>query len=76
MENATVGEIQKNFAGVLKRLKAGEEVTVVKRGKPVAKITALGPKKGIDWPDFYKEALDLKGQALADVVIKGREERF
>jgi prevent-host-death family protein len=76
MENATVGEIQKNFAGVLKRLKAGEEVTVVKRGKPVAKITALGPKKRIDWPDFYKEALDLKGQALSDVVMKGREERF
>jgi prevent-host-death family protein len=76
MENATVGEIQKNFAGVLKRLKAGEEVTVVKRGKPVAKITALGPKKRIDWPDFYKEALDLKGQALSDVVIKAREERF
>jgi prevent-host-death family protein len=76
MENATVGEIQKNFGGVLKRLKAGEEVTVVKRGKPVAKITALGPKKKIEWPDFYKEALDLKGQALVDVVIKGREERF
>ena len=76
MENATVGEIQKNFAGVLKRIKAGEEVTVVKRGKPVAKITALGPKKRIDWPDFYKETLDLKGQALSDVIIKGREERF
>jgi prevent-host-death family protein len=76
MDNATVGEIQKNFAGVLKRLKAGEEITVLKRGKPVAKITALGPKKRIDWPDFYKEALDLKGQALSDLVIKGREERF
>jgi prevent-host-death family protein len=76
MDNATVGEIQKNFAGVLKRINAGEEITVIKRGKPVAKITALGPKKEIDWPDFYKEALELKGQLLSDVVIKGREDRF
>jgi prevent-host-death family protein len=76
MDNATVGEVQKNFAGVLKRIKAGEEITVIKRGKPVAKITALGPKKEIDWPDFYKEALDLKGQQLSDVVINGREDRF
>ena len=76
MDNATVGEIQKNFAGVLKRIKAGEEITVVKRGKPVAKITALGPKKKIDWPDFYKEALELKGQTLSDIVIEDRGDRF
>lgn len=71
-----MGEIQKNFAGILKRIKAGEEVTVIKRGKPVAKITALGPKEKIDWPDFYKEAVEIKGESLSDVVIKGREDRF
>jgi len=27
---------------------------------PVAKITALGPKKDIDWPGFYNEAIELK----------------
>lgn len=76
MENATVGEIQKNFAGILKRIKGGEEVMVIKRGKPVAKITALGPKEKIDWPDFYKEAVEIKGESLSKVVIKGREDRF
>jgi prevent-host-death family protein len=76
MENATVGEIQKNFSGVLKRIQAGEEITVLKRGRPVAKITAMGPKNKIDWPDFYKEAVKLKGQPLSDTVIEGREDRF
>lgn len=76
MENATVGEIQKNFAGVLKRIKAGEEITVVKRGVPVAKIIALGPKKKIEWPDFYKEAIKVKGQSLSDIVMSDREDRF
>ena len=45
MKTASVGEIQKNFSRILKEIKTGEEIAVTKRGKPVAKITALGPKK-------------------------------
>lgn len=45
MKTATVGEIQKNFSRILKEIKAGEEIAVTKRGKPVAKITALGPSQ-------------------------------
>jgi prevent-host-death family protein len=53
MKTATVGEIQKNFGRILKQIKAGEEIAVTRRGKPVAKITAIGPKEEIDWPDFH-----------------------
>ena len=45
MKTATVGEIQKNFSRILKEINTGEEIAVTKRGKPVAKLTALGPKK-------------------------------
>ncbi len=45
MKTATVGEIQKNFARVLREIKAGEEIIVTNRGEPVARITAIGPKK-------------------------------
>jgi prevent-host-death family protein len=55
MKTATVGEIKKNFSRILKEIKAGEEIAVTKRGKPVAKITALGSKNEITWPDFYTE---------------------
>jgi len=64
MKTATVGEIQKNFAQVLKEIKAGEEIVVTKRGKPVAKLTAIGPEKSIDWPDFYVEAMEVKGRTV------------
>ncbi len=60
METATVGEIQKNFAEVLRKIKSGEEIIVTKRGAPVAKITALGAKRDIDWPDFFEECIELK----------------
>jgi len=60
----------------MKTATAGEEIAVTKRGIPVAKITALGPKKEIDWPDFYNEAIELKGKPASEIVIEGREDRF
>ncbi|MDD5723403.1 MAG: type II toxin-antitoxin system prevent-host-death family antitoxin [Syntrophales bacterium] len=76
MKTATVGEIQKNFSGVLRNIKAGEEITVTRRGNPVAKITALGPRSTIEWPDFSNEAVELKGKSLSDIVVEERQERF
>lgn len=76
MKIATVGEVQKNFGKVLRDISAGEEITITKRGKPIAKLTALGPKTEIDWPDFYDEAIELKGKSVSKIVIEDREERF
>jgi prevent-host-death family protein len=76
MKTATVGEIQKNFGGILRQIRAGEEITITKRGKPIAKITALGPKNEIEWPDFYQEAIERKGKSASEIVIEGREDRF
>ena len=76
MKTATVGEIQKNFAGVLRNINGGEEIIITKRGKPVAKITSLGPKTEIKWPDFYNEAIELKGKPAEKIVIESREDRF
>ena len=76
MKTATVGEIQKNFAKVLNSINSGEEITITKRGKPVARVISLGPKDEIDWPDFYAEAIELKGKSASDIVIEGRNERI
>jgi len=76
MKTATVGEIQKNFAAILKKIEAGEEVVVTKRGKPVARITTTGPKNNIDWPDFFAGAVDLEGKPLGEIVSQEREDRF
>mgnify|MGYP001301771802 CR=1 FL=1 len=76
MKIATVGKIQKNFSEVLRNIKAGEEITIIKRGRPVAKLTALGPKKNIKWPDFLKDAVKLKGKQVSKIVIDSRKDRF
>lgn len=76
MKTASVGEIQKNFSKVLNSIKNGEEITVTKRGEPVARIVSLGPKDVIDWPDFQAEAVELQGEKLSDIVIESRDDRF
>ena len=76
MKTFSVGEVQKNFAKVLNNIDAGEVVTITKRGKPVAKISALGPKQKIVWPDFYKETIELNGEQLSDMIIESREDRL
>lgn len=76
METATVGEIQKNFAEVLRKIKSGQGIIVTKRGRPVATITALGAKRDIDWPDFFNESIEIKGKPVSEIIAEDREERF
>ena len=76
MKIATVGEVQKNFARVLNSIRNGEEITIIKRGKPVAKLVSLGPKDEIDWPDFLAAAMERKGKPLSDIIIEGRDDRL
>ena len=76
MRHATVGEIQKNFARVLRGIRAGEEILVTKRGKPIARIVPLKPREEIAWPDFFEEAVPLNGSPVCDAVLQGRQERF
>ncbi len=75
MKTATVGEIQKNFAQVLKSIQSGEEVMVTRRGKAVAKIISIGPKEAIDWPDFSTELIVLRGKPASEIIMESRDER-
>ena len=76
IETATVGEIQKNFAKVLRGINNGKEITITKRGKPVAKTVSLGPKDKVEWPDFYSETVRLQGKPVSEILIEGRKDRF
>ena len=76
MKTASVGYVQKNFARILQNIHAGKEITITRRGNPIAKIVALGPKEKIHWPDFYAEAVPCKGRRTSKIIEEGREDRF
>ena len=58
----------------MREIKAGEEIMITKRGLPIARLTTLGPKEKIDWPDFFEEAIELKGKAASQIILEDREE--
>ena len=76
MRTAPVGEVQKNFGKILRKIDAGEEIMIAKRGIPVARLTTLSPKEKIDWPDFFEEAVDLRGKPASQIIMEDREDRF
>ena len=76
MKTATVGEIQKNFAKILREINSGEMILITRHGRPVAKLTAVAPRSRIEWPDFFEEALELKGKPLSEILSEEREGRF
>ena len=55
MKTVTVREAQHNLAEVLRRVERGEEIEVVRRKQPVARIVPIQPPvtpKKIDWSDL------------------------
>lgn len=55
MKNATVSRLKATLSEYLARVKAGEEVIVTERGKPIAKIVPMAKSE----PGFSAHLLDL-----------------
>lgn len=45
MKTVTVAETKAHLSEILNSLENGEEITITRRGKPVAKLTAIAPAK-------------------------------
>ncbi|OYU98808.1 MAG: prevent-host-death protein [Verrucomicrobiales bacterium VVV1] len=84
MKTATIREMQHGLTAVLERVARGEEITITRRGLPVARILAATPvkkaKKPI-WPDAMARLNERfpggppKGKPTSEVVaeMRGRD---
>lgn len=53
MRTATVREVQHRLSEILASVERGEEITVTRRGKVVARIVPAQPARArVEWPDF------------------------
>lgn len=78
MRTATVRQVRHDFNTVLAWVAAGEEVTVLKRTKPVARICPPRPKKPAKFkmPDFAAQAKAIFGNKrthICEIVLEERE---
>jgi prevent-host-death family protein len=76
VKTLTIREIQRNLRKALAWVKNGEEVLIMRNGRPVARLIAPTPM-----PDFAARARAIwgaepEGQSLSSVVLAEREERL
>jgi prevent-host-death family protein len=75
MPKVSVEEAARNLKALLDRVAAGEEVILVDRDKPVARLVPPSTKEDLlaDMKQF-RESLSVTGESLSQTVIKARQE--
>ena len=71
-------EARSQFSSLLDIVEDGDEVIILRRGKPVARLVSV-ESKGKGLPDLsdFRSSIRCKGEGLSRVVIQGRkEERY
>ena len=70
-----VKDARSRFSSLLDRVKGGDEVIILRRGKEVARLVPPRGKCGV-LPELkaFRDSIRLKGEPLSSMVISGREE--
>ena len=68
-------EARTRFSALLDEVEQGNEITIVRRGKKVARLVPTeGSGKTLTELNDFRASIRLKGQTLREAVIQGREE--
>jgi antitoxin (DNA-binding transcriptional repressor) of toxin-antitoxin stability system len=78
MKTATIRQIRNDFRTVLSWVEAGEEVTILNRKRPVARLCPPRPQSAapVAMPDFAARAKAILGDRqtrISDAVLEERE---
>jgi antitoxin (DNA-binding transcriptional repressor) of toxin-antitoxin stability system len=77
MKTATIRQVRHDFSAVLAWVAEGEEVTVLNRTRPVARICPLRPQTParVKMPDFAARVKAIFGdRRIPNAVLREREE--
>ncbi len=77
MKTATIRQVRHNWKSVLAWVEQGEEVTVLNRTRPVARICPPLPqvRRKVKMPDFAARAKAIFGdRVIPNMVLREREE--
>ena len=75
MERVNVREVRENLRAYLERAEAGEEISILRRGKEVARLVPPERKPG-RFPDLteFRASIKLKGESASEALIRTRRE--
>lgn len=78
MKTVNTHEAKTHFSRLLRRVAAGEEITIANRGLPVARLVALPPQNGKRQLGFYRDAIKISDDfdaPLPDEILDAFEGR-
>jgi prevent-host-death family protein len=80
MERVNVREARKNISRLLDAVSAGEEVVILRRGKPVARLGPVEEQEEIKTAGFpdrrrFRQKLPPMGESSSSLIRKIRDER-
>ena len=65
METVSLANAKARLSELIERAAAGEPVQITRRGKPVAQITAIAPKKPIQLADLQRVTKGMPKQKVS-----------
>jgi prevent-host-death family protein len=78
MRTAGVREARQNLSALLDEVKAGREVVITERGRPVAKLVPPDRPRGKGFPDLseFRRSMPVFDPPLSKIIEEDREDRI
>lgn len=81
MKTASVRKVQHHLSEVLRWVEHGQEVSITRRNRIIARMVPAGINKPIEWPDFLGRAKAIwgdrpKGAPASRIIIEQRADRL
>ena len=74
MEEISVKDARENFKDLLDRVAMGEEIVIVRHGKPVARLLPPAPRrKRLPSMAEFRQSIKYTGKPLSQIVIEERD---
>ncbi len=76
MDSVNLKEARRRLSDLVKAAESGESVVITRRGREVARLVPLEPKRPKRLPDLaaFRASIEVRGKPLSDVVIEARQE--
>lgn len=74
MIKSNIRETKAKLSSYLSQVEQGEEVMIVRRGKPVAVLKAVKQTAQLPSMKAFREKMRLKGLSASETIIRMREE--
>ena len=81
MKVASVRKVQHHLSEVLRWVERGQEVSITRRNRIIAKMVPVGIRNPIEWPDFVGRARGIwgdrpRGTPASRIIIEQRADRL